>query len=124
VWKKKKRRRRRRRKKKTMKENIMKMKWLYSSRNSASSLREEGLTRDKGKRSQDKRGYVTIIARMSISMPNAHMRERSKIMTRERSLTKATRKIINILRRSLMVKLMLAKNRTQVMRVLNQKVMT
>jgi hypothetical protein len=38
-------------------------------------------------------------------------------------LTKATRKIRNTLRRSLMVKLMLAKNRTQVMRVLSWKVM-
>jgi hypothetical protein len=45
-------------------------------------------------------------------------------MTRERNLTKATRKIRNILKRSLMVKLMLTKNRTQVMRFLNQKVMT
>jgi hypothetical protein len=43
---------------------------------------------------------------------------------RERSSTKATRKIRNILRRSLMAKLMLAKNETQVLRVLNQKAMT
>jgi hypothetical protein len=46
-----------------------------------------------------------------------------KTMTRERSMTKTTRKIRNILRRSLMVKLMLAKNETQVMRVPSQKVM-
>jgi hypothetical protein len=59
----------------------------------------------------------------SISLPNAHMRERKKTMTRERSLTKATRKTRNILRRSLMVKLILAKNETQVMRVPSQKVM-
>jgi hypothetical protein len=42
----------------------------------------------------------------------------------ERSLTKATRNTRNILRRSLMVKFMLVKNGTQVMRVSNQKVMT
>jgi hypothetical protein len=51
------------------------------------------------------------------------MRGRKKKMTRERNLTKATRKIRNTLRRSLMVKPMLAKNGTQVMRVPNQKVM-
>jgi hypothetical protein len=44
---------RRRRKKKTMKENMMKMKWLYSSRNSTSSSRIDDLTRKIGKRSQD-----------------------------------------------------------------------
>jgi hypothetical protein len=53
----------------------------------------------------------------------AHIRGRKKTMTRKRSLIKAIRKIRNTLRRSLMVKLMLAKNKTQVMRVLNQKVM-
>jgi hypothetical protein len=58
-----------------------------------------------------------------ISLPNTHMRGRKKIMIKERSLTNATRKIRNILRRSLMVKLMLAKNGTQVMRVPSQKVM-
>jgi hypothetical protein len=42
---------------------------------------------------------------------------------RERSLTKTTRKTRNILRRSLMVNLMLAKNGTQVMRVPSWKVM-
>jgi hypothetical protein len=56
-------------------------------------------------------------------LPNDHMRGRKKTMTRERSLTKATRKTRNILRRSLMVKLILVKNRTQVMRVLSQKIM-
>jgi hypothetical protein len=54
----------------------------------------------------------------------AHMREMKKTITRERSLTMATRKTRNILRRSLMVKLMLAKNKSQVMRALNQKAMT
>jgi hypothetical protein len=44
-------------------------------------------------------------------------------MTRERSLTKSKRKIRNTLRRSLMVKPILTKNGTQVMRVLSQKVM-
>jgi hypothetical protein len=44
-------------------------------------------------------------------------------MTRERSLIKTIRKIRNTLRRSLMVKPMLTKNGTQVMRVSNQKVM-
>jgi hypothetical protein len=61
---------------------------------------------------------------MDISLPNAHKRGRKKTMTRERSLTKATRKTRDILRRSFMVKLMLAKNGTQVMRVPNQKAMT
>jgi hypothetical protein len=50
------------------------------------------------------------------------MRGRKKTMIRERSLTKATRKIRNILRRSPMVKLMLDKNETQVMRVSSRKV--
>jgi hypothetical protein len=51
------------------------------------------------------------------------MRGRKKTMTREISLTKAIRKIRNTLRRSLVVKLMLTKNETQVMRVLSGKVM-
>jgi flagellar biosynthesis GTPase FlhF len=110
------------RKKKTMKENMMKMKWFYSSKNSTSSSRREDLTREKGKRSQDQRGCATIAVRMCTSLPNAHMRGRKKTMTRERSLTKATRKIRNTLIRSLMVKPMLAKNGTQVMRVPNRKV--
>jgi hypothetical protein len=51
------------------------------------------------------------------------MRGSKKTMTRERSLTKATKKIRNTLRRSLMVKPMLVKNETQMIRVLSQKVM-
>ncbi len=114
---------RKKKKKKTMKENMMKMKWLYSSRNSTSSLRKEDLTREKGKRSQGQRGCATIVARINILLPNAHMKRRRKTM-RKRSLTKATRKTRNLQRRSLMVKLMLVKNGTQVMRVLSWKVMT
>jgi hypothetical protein len=49
-----------------MKENRMKMKWLYSSRNSTNSSREEGITREKEKRSQSQRGCPTIAARMPI----------------------------------------------------------
>jgi hypothetical protein len=49
--------------------------------------------------------------------------ERKKTMIRERSLTKITRKIRNTLRRSLMVKLILIKNGTQVLRVPRRKVM-
>jgi hypothetical protein len=98
------------RKKKTIKENMMKMKWLYSSRNSTSSSRKEDITWEKRKRSQDQRGCATIMVRMDISLPNAHMRGRKKTMTREISLIKFTRKIRNILRRSLMIKLILAKN--------------
>jgi hypothetical protein len=60
---------------------------------------------------------------MGTSLPNAHMRGRKKTMTREISLTKATRKIRNTLRRSLMVKPMLAKNGIQVMRAPRWKVM-
>jgi hypothetical protein len=60
---------------------------------------------------------------MNTSLPNTYKREKEKTMTRERSLTKSIRKIRNTLRRSLMVKHMLAKNGTQVMRVTNQKVM-
>jgi hypothetical protein len=44
-------------------------------------------------------------------------------MIRERSLTKATRKTRNKLKRSHMVKLMLDKNKTQMMRGPSQKVM-
>jgi hypothetical protein len=50
---------------------------------------------------------------MGTSLPNAHIRGRKKTIIRERSLTKATRKIRNTLRRRLMVKLMLVKNRTK-----------
>jgi hypothetical protein len=57
------------------------------------------------------------------SLPNAHMRGRKNTMRRERSLTKTTKKIRNTLRRSIMVKPMLAKNKTQMMRVLSRKVM-
>jgi hypothetical protein len=121
--KKKKKKNKKRRKKKTIKENMIKMKWSYLSRNLTSSSRKEDLTREKGKRSQGQRGCATTAVRMGTSLPNAHMRGRKKTMTRERSLTKATRKTGNMLRRSLMVKLMLARNRTQVMRVLSQKVM-
>jgi hypothetical protein len=53
----------------------------------------------------------------------AHMRGRKKTMIRERSLTNATKKIRNTLRRSLMTKTMLVKNGTQVMRVSNRKAM-
>jgi hypothetical protein len=84
-------------------------------------IKKRSLTREKGNISQGQRGCATITARMGISLPNDHMRGMKKIMTRERSLTKATRKIRNILRRSLMVKHMLAKNGTQVMRVPNRK---
>jgi hypothetical protein len=48
---------------------------------------------------------------------------KKKTIARERNLTNATRKIRNTLRRSLIVKHMLAKNGTQVMRFLSQKVM-
>jgi hypothetical protein len=110
------------RKKKTIKENMIKMKLLYSSRNLISSSRKENLTRKKGKRSQGQRGCATITTKMSILLLNAHIKEMKKIMKRERRLTKATRKIKNILRRSTMLKLMLDKNETQVMRVPSQKV--
>jgi hypothetical protein len=43
---------------------------------------------------------------------------------KKKGLTKATRKTRNIPRRNLMVKLMSVNNETQVMRVLNWKVMT
>jgi hypothetical protein len=43
---------------------------------------------------------------------------------KKKSLTKATRKTRNMLRRNIMIKLISVKNRTQVMRVHNQKVMT
>jgi hypothetical protein len=63
------------------------------------------------------------MARMGISLPNAYVRGKRKTMIRKRSLTNATRKTINILK-NLMVKLILIKNGTQVMRVSNQKVTT
>jgi hypothetical protein len=65
-------------KKKIVNENMMKMKWLYSSRNSTSSLRREGLTREKGKRSQGQRRCATIAERMSTSLPNARPYERKE----------------------------------------------
>jgi hypothetical protein len=49
---------------------------------------------------------------------------KEKTMRRKRILTKTTRKIKNSQRRSHVVKLVLVKNGTQVMRVLSQKVMT
>jgi hypothetical protein len=57
-------------------------------------------------------------------LSNAHMRGRKKTMAREKNLIKAIRKTRNILRRSLIIKLILVKNETQVMRVPNQKAMT
>jgi hypothetical protein len=76
------------------------------------------------KRSQGQRGCAIITVRMDTSLTNAHMRERKKTMISERSLTKATRNIRNTLKRRLMVKPMLAKNGTQVMRVPSRKVMS
>jgi hypothetical protein len=111
------------RKKKIVKENMMKMKWIYSSINSTSSSRTEDLTREKEKRSQSQRECATIMIRIGTSLPNVHMRGMKKTMIRERSLTKAIRKIRNTLRISFMVKPMLAKNETQVMRVSSRKVM-
>jgi hypothetical protein len=69
------------------------------------------------------KGCATITVRMCTSLPNVHRRGMKKTIIRERSLTKGTRRIRNTLRRSLMVKPMLIKNGTQVMRVLRQKVM-
>jgi hypothetical protein len=109
------RKKKKKRKNKTMKENMMKIKWFYSSRNSISSSRKEDLIREKGKRRQGQRECAIIMIRLCTSLPNAHMRGKKKTMIRERNLTKATRKTRNILRRSLIVKLMLAKNETQVM---------
>jgi hypothetical protein len=74
----------------------------------------------KEKRRQDKKGCATTAVRMSTSLPNAYMRERKKAIIGEISLTKAIR---NMLRKNLMVKLILVKNETQVMRVLSRKVM-
>jgi hypothetical protein len=113
----------RKRKKKTMKYNMMKIKWFYSSRNSTSSPRKEDLTMEKEKISQCQRGCATITIKMDTSLSNAHMRGRKKTMTRERTLIKALRKTRNILRRNLIVKLILAKNRTQVMIVPSRRVM-
>jgi hypothetical protein len=59
------------------------------------------------------------MARMGISLPNAHMRIKKMTMRRKRSWTKATRKTRNFQRSSLMDKLMLVKNGNQVMRVLS-----
>jgi hypothetical protein len=72
------------RKKKTIKENMIKMKLLYSSRNLISSSRKENLTRKKGKRSQGQIGCATITTKMSILLLNAHIKEMKKTMTRER----------------------------------------
>jgi hypothetical protein len=80
------------RKKKTVKENMMKMKWLYSLRNLTSLSRREDLTREKEKRSQGQRGCARIAIKMGTLLLNAHMRGRKKTMTRERSLAKATKR--------------------------------
>jgi hypothetical protein len=81
-----------RRKKKTMKKNMMKMKWLYSSRNPTSSSREEDLTKEKEKRSQCQRGCATIVARMGISLHNEHMRGSKKAMTKKKKFAKGYKK--------------------------------
>jgi hypothetical protein len=70
-------------KNKTVKENMMKIKYLYLSRNSIDSSRREDLTREKGKRRQGQRGCATITVRMNTSLPNAYMRGRNKTMIRE-----------------------------------------
>jgi hypothetical protein len=75
-------------------------------------------------KSQGQRECATIAVRIGISLLNANMRGKRKTMRRKRCLKKAIRKIRNLQRRSPMVKLMLVKNETQVMRVLSQKVMT
>jgi hypothetical protein len=64
-----------------------------------------------------------MFGKMDTSLPHAHMRDRTKTMIRERNLTNATRKIRNIIRRSIMIKFMLVKNGTQVMIVPSRKVM-
>jgi hypothetical protein len=64
------------------------------------------------------------MAKMGISLSNVFMRGNMKTMTRKRRRTRATRKTRNLQRRSLMDKLMLVKNGTQVIRVPSQKVMT
>jgi hypothetical protein len=43
-------------------------------------------------RSQGQRGCAIIMTRMSISLPNAHIRGKKKTMRRKISLTKVTRK--------------------------------
>jgi hypothetical protein len=103
--------------------SMMKRRWLYSSRSSTNTLVKEDLSREIRRRRQDQGGCATIVAKMGISLPNVHMRGKMNTMTRKRRRTRATRKTRNS-QRSLMDKLMLVKNGTQVMRVLNQKVMT
>jgi hypothetical protein len=67
-------RKKKRKKKKTMKENMIKTKWLYSTRNLTSLSRKEDLKREKEKRSQGERWCATITIRMSNLLFNAHMR--------------------------------------------------
>jgi hypothetical protein len=83
VRKKKNKNKNKKRKNKTVKENMMKIKYLYLSRNSIDSSRREDLTREKGKRRQGQRGCAIIAIRMNTSLPNAHMRGRKKTMIRE-----------------------------------------
>jgi hypothetical protein len=61
---------------------------------------------------------------MVISLPNTYMREKKKTSIKKKKFDKGYKKDKNMLRRKLMVKLMSVKNGTQVMRVLNWKVMT
>jgi hypothetical protein len=95
-------------------------KWGSSSSEEEDSSNEEDVSRKEKPRSKR---VCYNCGKNGTSLPNAHMRGRKKTMIRERSLIKATRKTRNILRRSLMVKLLLVKNRTQVMIVPSRKVM-
>jgi hypothetical protein len=54
---------------------------------------------------------------MNISLPNVHKRGKMRTLIRKRRKIRATRRIRNSQRRSLMGKLMSVKNGTQVMRV-------
>jgi DUF917 family protein len=108
---------------KKKRKNMMKKRWLYSSRNSTSSEAKEDLSREIRKRSLDQRECATIVARVGISLPNVHMRGKKKTITRKRNFTKAIRKTRNS-QRSPTNKLMSVKNGTQAMRVPSQKLMT
>jgi hypothetical protein len=74
-------------------------------------------------RIHDQKQCATIMARVDISLPSAHMKGKNRTMIRKRSLTRVTRKKRNSQRRNLTDKFKSVKNGTQLMRVLSRIVM-
>jgi hypothetical protein len=117
------RRRRRRKKKKMMMMKMMMKERLSSSRTITSSWLKEELSKETKEKNQGLEGKecATIVVRTGTSLPNAPMREGKKmkaIRRRKTRHTSRTRQTRSTTRRSPMVKLILDKSETQMMRVL------